>query len=583
MDLGMAKLRPYALVRSVYALVRVYGRKRLAQQLILAVAQAGTQVFAVSSVFPFLSLATDPQQFRQSLWCSALALDGFSDRDLLVGSGIVTVSAIMIANVVALIAELLRARFVHSIGSSMRRDLLSDTLRQPYSFFLESDPSEAFQTIQVDVQQFCTNVLMPMLTAFAAILSIVVLLTVMTLADPVLALSAVCCVGLFYIAIFCILRPWSRRIGASVREDNREMAALIQQLLANVKSVYAYDAGRVFLTQYEDVSSQFARRVPWIDIYAKLPRYLVEPIGIGGIMMWMLWLALASDGVTAALPSLGVITLCAYRLLPQAQDLYARASGLVSYGHLVRNLHDWKSRSLASDDLEGQGAPSARCAGLRSKLAFRGVSFSYNCAPHPILQNVNLAIAAKSAVALVGPSGSGKTTFLDLAMGLLQPSEGCIEIDGVRLSGRRIASWRQAVGYVPQDVQVFRGSVAFNIAMGIIDDGVGHKRVREAARQAQLLEFIESSLPGEFDAMLGEGGIQLSGGQRQRLGLARALFRDPAVLILDEFTSALDKHTERQVVQVLSGLKGNLTILMITHRDAPLSICDQEIVFPLPI
>jgi ABC-type bacteriocin/lantibiotic exporters, contain an N-terminal double-glycine peptidase domain len=222
-----------------------------------------------------------------------------------------------------------------------------------------------------------------------------------------------------------------------------------------------------------------------------------------------------------------------------------------------------EARSSASRESDGTAAPPLL---LEEELALRKVSYTYPDADRPAIKNLSLAIPARSMVGFVGKTGSGKTTAVDLALGLLRPQEGEITIDGTPLRAKNLRRWQQTLGYVPQHIYLSDDTVARNIAFGVPRDQIDMETVREAARRAHILDYVEQDLPNRWETVVGERGVKLSGGQRQRIGIARALYHDPSVLVFDEATSALDQSTEAGVMEAIYDLEGEQTILIISHR-----------------
>lgn len=201
------------------------------------------------------------------------------------------------------------------------------------------------------------------------------------------------------------------------------------------------------------------------------------------------------------------------------------------------------------------------------------VSFHYPKSDKWILKNASLAIKKNTSVAFIGESGAGKTTAADLILGILKPQEGTLTIDGVDIN-RCMASWHEDVGYIPQSIYLMDDSIRANIAFGIQEAEIDNAAIEKALREAQLDQFVHS-LPDGLDAMIGDRGVKLSGGQRQRIGIARALYRNPNVLILDEATSALDNETEKEVMEAIDGLHGTRTLIVIAHRLSTIRKCDK--------
>ena len=275
-----------------------------------------------------------------------------------------------------------------------------------------------------------------------------------------------------------------------------------------------------------------------------------------------------SGGITAALPFLGALALGALRLLPLMGQLYGAWASLSVAGPILTDVATVLRLPLADDR-----AVPARLA-LHRSIEFRAVSFHYPGRAHRAVEKIELAIPRGARVAITGRTGSGKSTLADLLMGLIEPSEGSISVDGVPLTPDRLPGWRRSVAHVPQEIFLADDSIAANIALSFHGAAADQDRVHAAARQAQLHDFIES-LPDSYDTRVGERGVRLSGGQRQRLALARALYKQAPVVVLDEPTSSLDETTERAIVDALDDLQScGTTIVIVAHRPETMARCD---------
>jgi ABC-type multidrug transport system fused ATPase/permease subunit len=302
-----------------------------------------------------------------------------------------------------------------------------------------------------------------------------------------------------------------------------------------------------------------------------LPRYVIEVFAYAGIVAVTLVLVIKGEA-TAAMPSLALYALAGNRLAPTFQQLFSAA--------VTIKYHTRAVESLEADLAVVRGQPQLVESELDMPMAFTkeirltNVSFTYPSANRPALNNISLSIAQNQSIGLVGRTGSGKTTLADILLGLYPPSSGEIEVDGTPMTLQNERSWRKRVGYVPQHVFLTNASVAQNIALGVPEDQIDHVAVARAAEMAQAEEFIVQ-LPEQYDTVVGERGVKLSGGQRQRLGIARALYHNPDVLVFDEATSALDGMTEDAVMQAVQRLSSDRTMILIAHRLRTVQACDR--------
>ncbi|MCC5874410.1 MAG: ABC transporter ATP-binding protein, partial [Gammaproteobacteria bacterium] len=308
---------------------------------------------------------------------------------------------------------------------------------------------------------------------------------------------------------------------------------------------------------------------------SEVPKYAIEAIGLGGVLLLTLGLMAAQGGVEggalgAVLPVLGVYAFAAYRMLPACQQVYSSATRLRFGAAAIDAVYtDLIQRS------ELAALPPADVTPLdpQDAIVFDQLSYQYPGAPQPALRGINLTIPVGSAIGIMGPTGAGKTTLVDVLLGLLQPTAGAVRVDGTPIEAGNLRAWQQTIGYVPQEIFLTDASVAENIALGVPAHAIDMDQVRKAARLAQVDQFIEHELPEGYASVVGERGVRLSGGQRQRIGIARALYREPSVLVLDEATSALDSATEKGFVDAIGVLAGTRTLITIAHRESSLRYC----------
>jgi ABC-type bacteriocin/lantibiotic exporter with double-glycine peptidase domain len=231
---------------------------------------------------------------------------------------------------------------------------------------------------------------------------------------------------------------------------------------------------------------------------------------------------------------------------------------------------------MSSDGISLANAPHKdKVSSFKKNILLETVSFAYNDREHNVISDITLNINRNSMTALVGSTGAGKSTVLDLILGLIRPFSGQILIDGVKLSDEGVKGWQSQIGYVPQHIYLIDESIKRNIAFGLDSDEIDLSKLKHAARLAHISDFIENELPEGYDTLVGERGVRLSGGQRQRLGIARALYLMPSIIIFDEATSALDGKTEAKINLAISDIAREVTVIMVTHRLSILKKCEN--------
>ena len=569
------------LIRRVLFLARPYGRKKLALVFLFSLAQGFFQVIGVTSIFPFLAIAADPERIRHSQFgLRFLALlPHMGNRELLITAGVVAVVGLLLSNAVNLLAEYARTRYAQNFAHWLRVRLLRRMASQPYTYFLHHNSGNLLKKVMGDVTNYTSGVLLPLLDTVARLLTVALLLATLFLVQPVIALSAAIVLGGFYVITFRLLAQKRREVDENLKISVAGSYGEAHQMLGGIKPIKVHRAEEHFLARFARHSAIIARMYARMPVFANTARYLVEPVAFGGLVVAVVLLAMRGRDFSDILPNLGVMALAGYRLLPSLQLLYGQLTQVSSMRHAVDEVYDEfvaaETDKSVPPAITTEVLAPAQPLGWNEAITLREISFRYPGAPRPALDRLSLSIAKDTSVGVIGPTGSGKSTLVDLLLGLYRPTTGEVLIDGRPLTCDLILSWQATIGYVPQDIFLIDDTIARNIAFGVTDDQVDNTRLREACTMAQLLDFIETELPRGFDTNVGERGIRLSGGQRQRIGLARALYHRPSLLILDEATSALDMATEAKLLGALRGLVGKLTMVVAAHRVSVVANCDQ--------
>ena len=556
---------------------------KLALVFSLSLAQALFQVIGVTSIFPFLALAADPERIRHSQFGTRFLslFPPMENRQLLLVAGIVAIAGLLASNAVNLLAEYGRTRYAQNFAHWLRVRLLRQMASQPYIYFLQRNTGDLLKKVLGDATNYTVGVLLPLLDSVARVLTAVLLLATLFLVQPVIALSAAIVLGGFYGTIFRLLSRKRGEVDENLRISIAGFFREGQQMLGGIKPVKVHRAEEHFLGRFASHSSIIARMSTRLPVFANSARYLVEPLAFGGLVLAVLVLAVKGRDFSDILPNLGVMALAGYRLLPSVQLLYSQLTQVSAMRHAVDEVYD----EFVAAETDTSQAPAITTEVLTpakplhwdDAITLRHVSFSYPRASRSALDGVSLTIPKNTSLGVIGPTGSGKSTLVDLLLGLYQPTGGEILIDNRLLTSTLVPSWQASIGYVPQDIFLIDDTIARNVAFGLPDNEIDAARLRESCAMAQLLDFIETELVNGFDTYVGERGIRLSGGQRQRIGLARALYHRPSLLILDEATSALDVATEAKLLEALRGLAGRLTMVVAAHRLSAVANCDQLI------
>ena len=561
-------------VRATLAAIRFagrFGRRRLAVNFALILINGVVQVIGVASIAPFLAVAGSEGSVPSlgkvpvvGSWLVSLA-----HRDLLLVLGAFTIFGMFFANFLMWLTERVRLRYGAFLIQALRKGLMANYCARPYGFYLATNSSVLLKRLTHDTFQFVNGVLVPSLEIISRLVILSLLLILLLVVAPGITLLAASFCGLIYGGSLAMLNVRGRRLGHQMNAAYRTMLQAAQQFFGAIKAILLHGKAPYFAEQFLDASATWTGCSARAGLLGNLPRYLLEPVAYGALVGVVLVNAADGKAMATILPKLSILAVAGFRMLPSFQAVYGQAMNVLSNVYSIGEVAD-----CAHQDAAGVRPPQlpVRFAKL---LRLEGISFSYPGAMTPVIQGLSMDFPKYSKTGIIGPTGCGKSTLVDLILGLHSPRGGRILVDGTPLGTENIASWQNLVGYVPQDIYLLDDTIAANIGFGIPEAKRDLDKLRQVAAAAHILEFVEKELPQGFKTFVGERGVRLSGGQRQRIGIARALYHGPEVLVLDEATSALDTETEKDVMDAIYELSGQITMIMIAHRRSSLDRCDR--------
>jgi ATP-binding cassette, subfamily B, bacterial PglK len=531
------------------------------------------QVVGIASVMPFLSLIANPDVIREQ-WLLAWLYDTLGFEDTLtftIFAGVGVLALLVLSNAFAAVSQYLMVRFSWGVNHTMSVRMLRTYLFKPYVFFLDQNTAGMAKNILGEVKHAVKHFVVAGMNLAARGVVAAFIIALLIVVHPLLSLATFAFLGLAYGGVYLLVQRGMTEGGEQRAEADRQRYKAASEALGGVKEIKLLGKEQPFLQRFERPSRRYARTMARQAVVSMLPRYGFETIAFGGMVVVVLFLLAQGEGVTGLLPTLGVYAFASYRLLPALQGMFQSMTelrfSLASVEVLHRDLERTALPAITNrDDVEPLP--------FRSQLELRDVSFTYPNARAPLFEGFHLVVEANTSVAIVGATGAGKTTAVDLLLGLLQPQTGHLVVDGVVVGDEVMASWQKSLGYVPQVIYLADDTVAANIALGVPSRKLDMESVELAAKRANIHDFIVNELPKGYQTEIGERGVRLSGGQRQRLGIARALFHDPPVLIFDEATSALDNVTEESIFNAVTELGTTKTIVMIAHRISTVRDCD---------
>ncbi len=537
----------------------------------LMLISAFAEVVSLGAVLPFLGILVAPDRVLSHPIGAGMAqaLGIISVDQLVLPLTVAFAAAALIAGAIRILLLWASTRLAVASGADLSIDVYRRTLYQPYHVHVASNSSETISGIINKVNGVVFGVLLPSLTLVSSTLLLVAIMFALIVIDPMVASLSAVGFGASYALITWMSRRRLYRNSQRIAYEQTQVIKALQEGLGGIRDVLLDGTQPVYCDIYHQADHPLRRAQGSNVFIGGSPRPAMEALGMVLIASLAYALSRQSGGIATALPVLGALALGAQRLLPALQQIYGAWANIVGSHASLADTIVLLDQPLPTELLQSARAPLL----IQNAIRFNAVRFRYIDNGPWVLDGLNLVIAKGARVGFVGSTGSGKSTTLDLLMGLLKPTEGELLVDGQPLSGNRLRAWQQSIAHVPQSIYLADATLAENIAFGLPPDSIDLDRVQQAARQAQIADFIESS-PEGYQAYVGERGIRLSGGQRQRIGIARALYKQASVLVFDEATSALDNATEQSVMDAIEGLSNDLTIVLIAHRLTTVRRCD---------
>ena len=533
---------------------------------------AFAEVVSLGAVLPFIVVLSDPDKiFQYEIVAKLARYWGITSADRLVLPMTIAFGlTALVAGAMRILVSWLSTRLTFASGAELSLEVYRRTLYQPYQVHVSRSSSEMISGITGKIGSTTLGVVLPLLTLISSSVLLTAIMIALIVINPVVAIVATAGFGCCYGLITWLARRRLQGNSQLIAQEQTQVVKALQEGLGGIRDVLLDGTQPVYCDAYR-VADRRWRIAQGENVFVgQSPRFVMEALGMVLIAALALMLSRQDGGIAAALPVLGALALGAQRMLPVMQQGYASWTSIggsrASFADTIALL----DQPLPPELTKPVPAPLS----FEDSICVENIGFCYSSDGPWVLRDFNLTIQKGSRMGFVGITGSGKSTLMDLLMGLLLPSEGQILLDGVPICGDRIRAWQRSIAHVPQSIFLADCSLAENIALGVRRDDIDMDRLKTAAQQAQIADFIDSS-PEGYDAVVGERGVRLSGGQRQRIGIARALYKQASVLVLDEATSALDNATEQSVIDAIEGLDRDLTVLLIAHRLTTVQHCDS--------
>ena len=530
-----------------------------------------TEVVSIGMVVPFLTVMTEPEQVYNYQPIQPL-LQFFGIKmasQIILPLTIIFIVTVFMSGMIRLLLLYVMTRLSFATGSDISVDIYRKTLYQKYSVHMEFNSSELINSISRK-----SSMAIGVMRSFLTIISSTIMLIGVMLALFAISFKLACIMFFSFSFIYLLVVGFARNIlkrnGQLIADKSTLMIKSLQEGLGGIRDVLIDGSQPFYSRLYRNADYKLRMADGDNAIIGGSPRFIIEALGL--IIIIIIAYFLTSNGSIGAIPVIGAFAFGAQRMLPAVQQAYGAFTNIMSSSASLEDV-----LVLLDQDLPVYlDQPTPLPISFNKNIELKNLGFHHSKSTYWVLKNINLRFVKGSRIGFIGTTGIGKSTLLDVIMGLLDPTEGTMMIDGQDINDENKRSWQMHIAHVPQTVFLSDGSIEENIAFGVPIEKIDHELIKRVAGQAKISDLVSKQSYGQKN-IIGERGIRLSGGQRQRIGIARALYKKADILVLDEATSALDDSTERDIMNEIKELGADLTIFIIAHRLSTLKICDQII------
>jgi len=551
-------------VKTLFKLLNRETKRRLLWLVAFSMFVSVIETIGISAIMPFIDVATNFESIQKNQYYK-WAFDSFgfeNEVNFSIVFGLVLIGFYIFRGGINLLYSYLMAYFAENLYSQTTKRLFKAYLSMPYQVFTNKNSSYLTKAIitEASLMSVTVNSVLIMLSEIFIIILLYILMLI-TSWKITLVFTAILIVKIIFLTQ--TISKKIKAVGVIRAEVQSKFYEIINRVFGNFKHIKLQDKNR--LQDVEDEFSllvgQYATANASYNFFTSFPRLFLETSGFSLIVALLIALLYSNQtSVLYILPTLSLFVLALYRLLPSINRI-VNGYNVLTYHH--------QSIKIINEELKiNQENVGNKTVLFNHKIDLTNICFSYQ--KRSALKNITLTINKGEKIAFVGKSGAGKSTLVDLIIGLYQPNNGIVTVDNTVIDETNLQSWRSQIGYIPQQVYLFDGTIESNICFGRNLDRVLLDKV---LRQANIFEFLQTKQG--VDTLVGEGGIQLSGGQKQRIAIARALYGRPEILVLDEATSALDDKTEQKIMSEIYNISKDKTLIIIAHRLSTIQECDK--------
>lgn len=533
------------------------------------------ETLSISAMLPVVWVIIDAESVQQNKYCQwimeLLHIQNMQGFIIMLLVALMIMYILKNAYLLLLTSE--QNRFISVNRNRLISQVLREFLNRPYEFYLDADIPTVFRLTDSDIPNVF-GILMAIISLASEVVVFVLICGVLIVTDWKLVLVLIFISGIVTLVLFKVLKPKLNSLGMTNQAIQSRIAKWRIQAIYGIKDVKVLHRESFFADNYESNGKIGAKLNQKYAIINALPRILIETIFMVSILGYLVVCVALGDDMTQMLPTLTAFGLAAVRLLPCVNRINTYLTDISYFRPCLDYVYENMNINEISKKTNQTLLPvdETKTMQLRNRIELKDIVYAYPNTDTLIFDHADMEIPYGKSIGIMGPSGAGKSTIVDILLGLLKVHEGQILCDGDNVFDNYPA-WLAQIGYIPQSIYLVDEPIRNNIAFGIADDEIDDNRIWQVLEEAQLKEFIQT-LPEGLDTAIGDRGVRLSGGQRQRLGIARALYHNPEILVFDEATSALDNETEAAVMEAINSFHGKKTMVIIAHRLNTIEKCD---------
>ena len=554
-------------------------RKKLYGLSVLNIFSGFMDMFGVASIAPFLAVVSNEKIMNENKYVLKIKETfELSNQEIIIYFALFSMFLLILNQSTRLLNGWYQTHCTQKIFLSFYLKTFKFFVDQPYSYHIQTNSNEILEKLSMRVNAAVAGVITPVFRIMGYLFTCIFLFILLVIANPTVTLLLLAFTGLFYFIVFSKLKIKIENYGKFAPEYSRKTYKLVDQSLRSIKDIKMKNNASFYKKLIESLANKFADNQINKDFFGLFPRSLLEVLAYIFAFSTAIYFVTFSSDFSTSFILLGIYAFSLQKILPAAQGIYHQLTEIKFYKPSLETIYDelLKATKLSQTT---SNSNSINNFNFSNSIQIHNVKFQYRTSDKKVLDIKQIDLKATNFIGITGKTGSGKTTFIDLILGLLDPSSGKILIDGKELDKNLGDNWRSKIGYVPQFSFMADDTITNNIALGQTESEINLEKIKKVSQIANISDFIENDLPNKYETVIGENGVRLSGGQIQRLSIARSLYKDPEIIVLDEATNSLDALTEKNIVESLLKNYKNKTIIMIAHRLSVLKKCDKILLF----